>query len=89
MTYFNRTSNEAETLMKEVGLDNSALEEDTGRRRTRSAAKGIVYTPPPKRQRAPPGSGVCLLALVLRGQYTNLLHTRLPVTRWVKIKSKF
>ncbi|XP_064116723.1 chromatin assembly factor 1 subunit A-B-like [Macrobrachium nipponense] len=58
----NRTSNvsrataEGEALLKEMGFEDK---ETPGRRRTRAAIRGDVYTPPPKKERkaTTPGTG--------------------------------
>lgn len=50
-----RATAEGEALLKEMGFDDK---ETPGRRRTRAAIRGDVYTPPAKKERkaATPGS---------------------------------
>lgn len=48
-----KAAEEGQALLKEMGFSEK---ETPGRRSTRSAAKGIVYTPPPKKERKTPAT---------------------------------
>lgn len=53
MSIVDKATEEGKALLKELGFDDS---ETPGRRRTRAATKGVVYTPPPKRERKSAGT---------------------------------
>lgn len=54
MSITSRAKAEGEALLKEMGFEDK---ETPGRRRTRAAIRGDVYTPPAKKERKSPAPG--------------------------------